>query len=129
MNAFANDKYADYLGLEKLSAADGRASARLEILPHHLNGAGIVHGGAIYSLAVWALALAANSADIGSDICVGIGGTITYVSNISGGTLYAYAEPLHLGGRILTYNVNVRDGEDKLIAVFQGNGFRRKNVQ
>jgi acyl-CoA thioesterase len=129
MNAFSSDKFAEYLGLEMLSAAQGSSAAKLDIKPHHLNGAGIVHGGAIYSLAVWALALAANSADIGSDICVGTGGTINYVSNVSQGTLYACAKPVHIGKHIVTYQVTVTGDNERIIAVLQGSGYRRKNIE
>ena len=125
MNAFGRDNYAEYLGLELVDAAQGKANAKMEVKPCHLNGVGIVHGGAIYSLAVWALAVAANSADIGNDVCVGTGGTINYVSNISSGALYACAEPVHIGKRLMTYRVTVTADNDRIIAVMQGSGYRR----
>ena len=127
MNAFGRDNFAEYLGLELVTAADGKAAAKLDVKPHHLNGVGIVHGGAIYSLAVWTLAIAANCADIGTDICVGTGGAINYISNISKGTLYAHAEPVHIGKRMVTYRVTVMDNNEKIIAVLQGSGYRMES--
>ena len=55
------DSFAKYLGVEVLEYGRGHARAQMEIRPHHLNSAGILHGGAIFSLADAAFAAASNS--------------------------------------------------------------------
>jgi acyl-CoA thioesterase len=96
----------------------------MEVCSDHLNGVGVVHGGAIYSLAVWALALAANSDD--DAVSVGIGGTINYVSNVSEGTLYAEAAAVHTGRKLATYHSTVTDENGEIIAVLQGTAYRKQ---
>lgn len=125
MNAFENDNFAKYLGFEAIRASDGKAEAKMDVRAEHLNGAGIVHGGAIYSLAVWALALAANSCDRDEAVSVGIGGTINYISNVSQGTIYAVAEPVHVGKRLATFHSTVSDDKGNVLAVLQGNSYRK----
>ena len=43
--------YGDFLGIEMLDYADGKAQCRIELQPHHLNTGGRVHGGVLSSLA------------------------------------------------------------------------------
>lgn len=44
---FDKDKFAQYNGIRLLEAADGHAKSAMRITPNHLNGLGMVHGGAI----------------------------------------------------------------------------------
>ena len=48
---FRKDLFAGFVGIELLEAGAGRATARLDLRDHHLNGLGLVHGGAIFTLA------------------------------------------------------------------------------
>lgn len=49
------------LGLERLSIEAGRASVAMTVLPSMVNGIGITHGGAIFTLADAVFSLACNS--------------------------------------------------------------------
>lgn len=49
------------LGLRLLQSTAGRASVQLEIGVQHLNAAGVVHGGVLFTLADSAFAVAANN--------------------------------------------------------------------
>ena len=49
------------LGLERLSIEVGRASVAMTVLPSMVNGIGITHGGAIFTLADAVFSLASNS--------------------------------------------------------------------
>ncbi|WP_291684438.1 hydroxyphenylacetyl-CoA thioesterase PaaI [Bradyrhizobium sp.] len=49
------------LGLERLSIEAGRASVAMTVLPSMVNGIGITHGGAIFTLADTVFSLASNS--------------------------------------------------------------------
>ena len=57
------DKFGTYNGMEVVSVGKGMAVARFEVKPHHKNGLGTVHGGALFTLADLAFAAAANCAD------------------------------------------------------------------
>jgi len=57
-NPFTDDNFARHVGIELIDAAKGSARAKLDICEHHLNGPGCVHGGAIFTLAVWTMAVA-----------------------------------------------------------------------
>ena len=55
---FANDRFATENGVVIDEVDDGYAKCSLEIQPHHLNAGGTVMGGAIFTLADFAFAVA-----------------------------------------------------------------------
>ena len=59
----ADDHYAVLLGIVPLSATADSGAAELLVQERHLNDIGRVHGGALFSLADAAVALAANATD------------------------------------------------------------------
>ena len=61
LSALKNDKFVQYIGVELLSASEGRATGRMVIQDFHLNGVGSVQGGALYTLADYVVAAAAKS--------------------------------------------------------------------
>jgi len=56
-----NDRFAERTNVELLTVSPGYATAKMVLHPHHLNGLGSVQGGAIFTLADYAFAAAANS--------------------------------------------------------------------
>ncbi|MDR1673636.1 MAG: PaaI family thioesterase [Bacteroidales bacterium] len=116
------DKFARYCGIELTDVTEGAAAARMEILPEHLNGVGIVQGGVLYTLADLTLAAAANSYGV---TAVTLTGNIAYFKAESSGMLYAEAKELSLHRVVATYQVNITNGENELIAVAQGTVYRK----
>ena len=57
---FSNDRFATDNGAVIEQVEEGYAKCWLEIQPHHLNAAGTVMGGAIFTLADFAFAVASN---------------------------------------------------------------------
>ena len=55
---FKNDQFAERTNIELLSVSPGRASAKMMLHPHHMNGYGTVQGGAIFTLADFVFAAA-----------------------------------------------------------------------
>ena len=45
-----NDKFAERNNIELLTVSPGRATAKMTLHPHHLNGIGTVQSGAIFTL-------------------------------------------------------------------------------
>jgi acyl-CoA thioesterase len=60
-NLMSKDQFAKHSGIELLDVSKGTAKARMQIKKEHLNGIGIVHGGAIFTLADFVFAAASNS--------------------------------------------------------------------
>ena len=56
-----NDKFAKLVGIKLLEVSEGYAKAELTLEDMHLNGLGIAHGGAIFTLADLVFAAASNS--------------------------------------------------------------------
>ena len=75
-SGFGNDQFAGLCNIELLSVSPGRASARMTLHPHHLNGIGTVQGGAIFTLADFAFAAASNSH---GTVAVAVNASITFM--------------------------------------------------
>jgi acyl-CoA thioesterase len=119
---FANDAWAQEAGIELVEVSAGRAKVRMRIGGWHKNSHGTVHGGAIFTLADTAFALASNSHEIPA---AAINAHISYVKAASGGTLYALAEEFSLNPKIATYTVTVTDDKGERIAFFEGMVYRK----
>jgi acyl-CoA thioesterase len=123
-NFFKNDTFAEHVGIELLEVSKGRAKAKMEIKDHHLNGVNIAHGGAIFSLADLAFAVASNSH---KTIALAINASISFFKAVSGGTLFAEAKEVSLNPKLATYEIRVTDQSDDVIALFQGTVYRKKD--
>ena len=119
-----NDKFAGRCNIELLSISPGRASARMTLQPHHLNGIGTVQGGAIFTLADFAFAAAANSH---GTVSVAVNASITFMKAAQTGTLWAEARELAKNFKIGTYSVEIKDDQGDLVAQFQGLAYRKKD--
>ena len=117
-----NDAFARYLGVELPAYGDGRATARMTVQAHHLNSAGYLHGGAIFSLADAAFSAAANSHGV---LALSIDANISYFEAVRGGVLSAEAREVARTPRLATYLIDVRDGRGTLIAHFRGTVYRK----
>lgn len=124
-NFFKNDRFADHVGIEILEVSEGRAKAKMEIKKHHLNGINIAHGGAIFSLADLAFAVASNSH---KTVALSINVSISYLkASVAGETLIAEAKEVSLNPKLATYEVRVTDETNDIIAIFLGTVYRKKN--
>jgi acyl-CoA thioesterase len=119
----AGDKFAKHSGIELVAVEPGRAVTRMTVQPWHLNSVGLVHGGAIFTLADFAFAAASNSH---GTVAVGINVSISYVNAAREGVLTAEACEVSRNPRLASYTVNVTDAAGQLVAVFQGLVYRKK---
>jgi acyl-CoA thioesterase len=121
---FENDRFAAYAGIEVVDISPGRAKTRMKVEDMHLNGIETVHGGAIFTLADFTFALAANSY---GRVTVAINANISYLKAVKTGTLIAEARELSKSNRISNYTVNIKEEDGgELVAVFQGMAYRKK---
>jgi acyl-CoA thioesterase len=118
-----DDAFAKLLGIELLDVSAGRAKARLTISAKHLNGHHTAHGGAIFSLADFVFAAAANSY---GTVAVAINVNISYFNAVSEGTLTAEAREISCNPKLATYSIPVTDERGELVALFQGMAYRKK---
>ena len=120
---FENDRFAENSNIEVVDIAPGKATTQMEISPMHLNGIGTVHGGALFTLADFTFALAANS---DGNVSVAINANISFLKAVTKGILVAKAIELAGGGRIASYTVDIFDETNDLVAVFQGMAYRKR---
>ena len=119
---FKNDKFAERANIELLSVSPGHARAKMTLHPHHLNGYGTVHGGAILTLADFAFAAASNSHGI---VAVAINVSATFMKAGTTGTLWAEAREISRNFKLGSYTVEVKDDQGEMVALFQGLAYRK----
>ena len=120
---FGADKFAMGIGIEIESVDETGAVCTLIAGDGHMNAAGVVQGGVIYTLADFAFAVAANADGIMTPT---ITGNISYFRGAKGGRLTAKASLLHKGGTICAYSVNVTDESGALLAEATVTGARKR---
>jgi acyl-CoA thioesterase len=118
-----NDLFARHAGIALVDAGPGWAKASMKIEPFHFNGAGTVHGGAIFTLADFAFAVASNSH---GTLAMGINTSVSFVKAALKGTLYAEATEQSKGPKLASYSVMVTDDAGDVVALFQGMVYRKK---
>jgi len=117
-----NDLFAKLLGIEIVEVRIGYALLKLQVEEKHLNGIGMVQGGAIFTLADYAFGVAANA---DGSIVVGINAGISYFETPKGKTIYAEAMEENSNKKICGYKVLVKDEDGSLVASFSGLGYRK----
>jgi acyl-CoA thioesterase len=120
----AKDLFARHSGIELISVSEGKAKARLVIKEEHMNGMGVVHGGAIFTLADLAFAAACNSY---GTLAMAINVSISFLKKAVSGVLTAEAEENSLNPKLGTYTIRVWDESGELVALFQGMAYRKKD--
>jgi len=111
---FSKDKYAiAQTGLEIVDKKDNYSKIKMEIQDFHKNAVGYVMGGAYYTLADFAFAVATNDFE---HTTVTTTSQISYFKPMTGKTLFAEARLLKDGRVNCFYQIDLRDEENNLIA-------------
>jgi acyl-CoA thioesterase len=117
------DRFARHAGIELVEIGPGRALARLRVRKEHLNGVDTGHGGAIFTLADFAFAVAVNSHGVAA---VASGASVTFVRPArEGDVLLAEAVETARQVRVSVCSVTVTDAAGQTVAVFLGTAFRK----
>jgi len=119
------DLFARHAGIELLDVGPGWAKASMKIEPYHFNGAGTVHGGAIFTLADFAFAVASNSH---GTLAMGINTSVSFVKAAVTGTLHAEAVEQSRNPKLASYTVRITDDDNDVVAIFQGMVYRKKEA-
>lgn len=120
---FRGDHFARENGLELIDAGPGRAVVSMQIQERHQNSHGTVHGGALFTLADCAFALASNSHGVPA---AAINASISYLTAAREGTLTAVAEEFAKNPKLASYTVIITDENNARIALFQGMVYRKQ---
>ena len=116
------DKFiCDLIGIRLTSVGNGSATAELTVTSMHLNGVDICQGGALFSLADYALAAAFNYTD---ESVVSLDVSISYCKPAKSGTrLVAEAKETVRTRSTTVGEVIVKDQDGRIICLARGRGF------
>lgn len=118
---FSRDQFARMAGCSILKAEKGYALCEMPLSSLHLNAQGGVMGGAIFTLADFALAVAVN---VGQPGTVAVENSIRYLSATKGTKLIAEATSDKLGRGLAFVTVTVRDDTGRTIAIMTSTSSR-----
>ena len=120
---FGNDRFAtEACGCRVVEASCGHAVCEFDIADTHLNAQGNIMGGAIFTLADFALAIGCN---IGERPTVAVSNTIEYLNTAKGTKLIATCDADKSGRSLGFYEVNVSDDLGTHVAKMTATCFRR----
>ncbi|MCL4489359.1 MAG: hydroxyphenylacetyl-CoA thioesterase PaaI [Chloroflexi bacterium] len=120
-----NDPFAKSLGIELVEIHEGYAKCAMTVRPEMVNAHGSAHGGALFSLADFAFAVACNSH---GRVAVALEVKINYLEAVLPGTrLIAEAKEEALGGRIGLYHLTVTEESGKIVASCHATAYRKKD--
>ena len=120
-NYFAADRFAILTtGIEIISASPEKAVCRMPIKDIHLNAGNVVQGGAVFTLADFAFAVAANSEGI---ITVSMSSNISFLKPATGEYLTATATRIAKTRHSCLYEIYVGNDAGNTVAHCTMNGF------
>lgn len=118
---FSADLFATQTtGVEILEASAGHAKCMLRLKPNHMNCLGVPMGGAIFTLADYAYAIASN---FDQRPAISTSGQITYLSQAKGDILYAEASAIRSGRSTNFFKIEISDNLGNDVAYMTMNGF------
>ncbi len=119
-----NDQFAKANGMQIEDIDDGYAVTSMIIKQEHLNGANVAHGGAIFTLADYAFAIASNSY---GKLALGINNSISFLnSGLKDEKIYAKAVEVDKNHKLASYTITVTNEEGKTIAIMQGMVYKKE---
>lgn len=118
---FKNDRFATENGMQLDELGESSARCSMVVTDRHRNAYGGVMGGAIFTLADFALAVVANQIH---RLSVAQQVSINYLSAPKGERLFADATCIKDGRRTSTIEVKVTDDTGRDVALFVGTTFK-----
>lgn len=120
----AAEPYARKLGLRLLRLEPGYAVVEMDLKSDMVNILGMAHGGAIFSLIDEAFQISCNAHGA---VAVALNMTVTYHRPpTKGGVLRAESKEIYRSRKIATYEIQVTEGENILIASCQALAYRKR---
>jgi len=123
---FKADQYATELtGAEIVAVREDYAKTKLVVQPKHMNALGIMHGGALFTLANFTFAVAINAER--EDTVVPIECHISFFKPVTEGILYAESQLISQSRSLITHDVVITNEQGETIAKYRGRGFIRQS--
>jgi len=114
---FKRDRFARENGIRVVEVRRGFARTEMTVEPRHLNSVGILQGGALFTLADLAFAVACNSHGVVALACQA---DVTFFKAVQSGKLTATAEEISRTRKLSTCLIRVTDEQGELVALFKG---------
>ncbi|RPI14012.1 MAG: PaaI family thioesterase [Acidobacteriales bacterium] len=114
---FKRDRFARENGIRVVEVRRGFARTEMTVEPRHLNSVGILQGGALFTLADLAFAVACNSHGVVALACQA---DVTFFKAVQSGKLTATAEEISRTRKLSTCLIRVTDEPGELVALFKG---------
>ena len=119
---FDEDRFSQWLGIERLLIEQGHCILRMKLRKEMLNGFGIAHGGICFSFADSALAFASNAY---GRLSVALDCSISFpVAVKEGDVLTCEAKELALTNKTATYLIEITNQKNQKVDFFKGTVFR-----
>ena len=122
---FTADRFAMSNGIELVECRPGYARAKVKIGDNHLNGAGVVHGGLLFTLADFCFAAAVNSYGF---ITLSINASVSFFAKSTEGTIIAEAKEIARSNKLCTCDINITNEQGQLLANFKGTAYITKET-
>lgn len=118
------DLFARQMGIRLVELRPGYSQAEMTLTPTMVNGLGLPHGGAIFTLADFAFAVACNSY---GEAAVALSMDIHFLASPQPASrLKAEAMEIRRGGRTSLYRMTVTDEHDQLLADLHGMAYLKR---
>ena len=114
---FERDQFARANGIRVVQVRPGFARTEMTVEPRHLNSVGVLQGGALFTLADLAFAVASNSHGVVALACQA---DMTWFKAVTSGKLTATAEEIARTRKLSTCVVRITDEAGELVAQFKG---------
>jgi len=114
---FERDQFARANGMRVAQVRPGFAQTEMTVEPRHLNSVGVLQGGALFTLADLAFAVASNSHGVVALACQA---DMTWFKAVTSGKLTATAEEIARTRKLSTCVVRITDEAGELVAQFKG---------
>lgn len=115
------DQILHGLGIELVECRPGYGKAIMPLDTRQINGAGIAHGGAIFSLADITMAMAANA---GGGLALTLNANISFFKAGEHGPFTAEAVEVSASSKIANYDVFITDAHGELVAKLSGTAYK-----
>ncbi len=114
IQTFSHDRFAtEVAGIRIVDVEENYAKCELAVEERHCNAMGVVMGGAIFTLADFCFAVAANSMGLST---VSVSSTIIYTNVAKGSILIAEAKCLKSGRKTSFFRISVTDNLGNSVA-------------
>ena len=105
-----NGLLVEHLGIEFVAIGDDWLEARMPVVQHNKQPAGLLHGGASLALAEALASVGCyDTLDHATQSCVGVEINANHLRGARDGFVHAHATPLHRGRSTQVWEIRIRD--------------------